>query len=85
MPRTPDRFPGPTYEEGIYLDDTAAEPAVIGEFRRVGNILLAMDGSGVFNLRQGAGDRDNRYLIFKRDGGLVYDTLGDVLEKVSDL
>ena len=53
MGRTPDRRPGPLYEEGIYLEDATQSPEVPGEFRRVGDDLYAKDSIGVFNLRQG--------------------------------
>lgn len=41
-----------------------------------------MDRLGVFNPRN-AGARDNGYLIFKTDGGMVFTTAGDVIEKVT--
>lgn len=55
MPITPDRKPGPSDEEALLLEDTATDPTVVGEIRRNGNDLKAKDGSGVFNLRSGAG------------------------------
>lgn len=55
MPRTPDRSPGPSYEEGIFLDDHGVDPAAVGEIRRVGSALKAKDGAGVFDLRSGSG------------------------------
>jgi len=55
VPLTPDRRPGESDEEGIILSDEGVNPAVVGEFRRNGNDLLAKDGTGVFNLRSGSG------------------------------
>lgn len=55
MPLTPDRRPGPSDEEAVVFEDTAADPTLVGEIRRNGNDLKAKDGSGVFNLRSGAG------------------------------
>lgn len=53
MPRTPDRFPGESDDEGIVLSDAAADPTVLGEIVRNGNDIKAKDGTGVFNLRSG--------------------------------
>jgi hypothetical protein len=55
MPRTPDRKPGAADEEGIFLSDEGVDPSVIGEIRRNGSDIKAKDGTGVFNLRSGAG------------------------------
>jgi hypothetical protein len=55
VPRTPDRFPGESDEEGILLEDAGVDPAVVGEIRRNGSDFKAKDGSGVFNLRSGSG------------------------------
>jgi hypothetical protein len=55
MPRTPDRFPGPTYEEGVYLESVVDDPATVGEVRLVGSDFKARDGLGIFNLRSGSG------------------------------
>jgi len=45
---------------------------------------LARDDIGVFNLRQTAIGSRIQLLIFKADGGLVYDGNGDLLIKESD-
>lgn len=55
MPLTPDRRPGPSDEEAVVFEDTATDPTLVGEIRRNGSDLKAKDGSGVFNLRSGAG------------------------------
>lgn len=55
MSRTPDRVPGVADEEGIILEDMGVDPAVVGEIRLNGVDFKAKDGSGVFNLRSGAG------------------------------
>lgn len=55
MPLTPDRRPGPSDEEAVIFEDTATDPTLVGEIRRNGNDLKAKDGTGVFNLRSGAG------------------------------
>jgi hypothetical protein len=85
MSKTPDRHPGPLYEdEEIVLQERETDPDIVGAMRRVGGSIRARDASGVFNLRQGAGTADNRYLIFKTDGGIVYNTAGNVVEKDGD-
>lgn len=54
--RTPDRRPGPTLEEDyLALEDRVTAPGIVGAIYRVGNDLLAEDGSGEFNLRSGSG------------------------------
>jgi hypothetical protein len=55
VPLTPDRKPGPSDEEAVIFEDTATDPLLVGEIRRNGNDLKAKDGTGVFNLRSGAG------------------------------
>lgn len=55
MGRTPDRSPGPSYEEGIYFEDHGGDPSTIGEIRRNGGALKAFDSGGVFDLRSGTG------------------------------
>lgn len=86
MPKTPQRFPGAALEDdSIVFDDRVTDIASSerGIYRKGGE-LWARDASGTFNIRQaGAGD-DNQYLIFKIDGGLVYDTNGDLAVKESD-
>ena len=85
MPRTPQRHPGAAIEEdSTQYEDRGSDPDEVGSVWRRGSSLYGKDGSGAFNLRQGAGDRDNRYLAFKRDGGLVYDRSGNLLEKRND-
>lgn len=41
--------------EWLYLLDKGADPEDVGEIVRSGNDIKAKDGSGVFNLRSGAG------------------------------
>lgn len=55
MPRTPERSRGESTTEGIQLDDLPAgnEPTVAGELRLVDGELLAQDGTGLFNVREG--------------------------------
>jgi hypothetical protein len=53
VPRTPDRSPGASDEEGIILSNEGVDPAVVGEIRLNGTDLKAKDGTGVFNLRTG--------------------------------
>lgn len=85
MGRTPQRFPGQLIEEdSIFLEDRESDPDQLGTVWRKGDSFFAQDGSGKFNLRQGAGVADNRYLIFKTDGGLVYDSNGDLAQKEND-
>lgn len=55
MGRTPDRFPGEREDEGIILEDVGLDPSVVGEIRLNGSDIKAKDGTGVFNLRSGAG------------------------------
>jgi hypothetical protein len=53
MPRTPDRNPGVSDEEGIVLSDEGVEPAVVGEVRYNGGAFRMRDGTGVFDPRTG--------------------------------
>lgn len=50
MSKTPDRFPGPLYEEDIYLEDKVTDPTTVGQIRRAGNDVKVRDSDGVFNL-----------------------------------
>lgn len=84
MPKTPDRRPGLQYEDdAIVFDDRGVDISASdrGIYRKGGDMWVR-DSIGVFNMRQ-AGN-DNRYLIFKIDGGLVYDTNGDLAVKEQD-
>lgn len=84
MPSTPDRRPGLQYEDdAIVFDDRVTDiDATDRGLYRKGGEMWARDATGTFNLRQ-SGD-DNRYLIFKIDGGLVYDSNGDLALKEQD-
>lgn len=64
------------------LNDDVEEPTDRGEMRMTNGDFHFMDRLGVFNPRN-AGARDNGYLIFKTDGGMVFTTAGDVIEKVT--
>jgi hypothetical protein len=86
VPRTPDRRPGAQFEDdAILFEDRVSDidSANRGLYRKGGSIY-ARDSTGVFNIRQAAGGTDNRYLIFKIDGGLVYDSNGDFCVKEND-
>lgn len=79
---TPDRFDGPAYEEELQLEESSADPSALGACRYVLGSFRLKDSLGVFNPRDG-GSGDNAYSVFKIDGGLIYTTIGDVVQKVS--
>lgn len=81
MPQTPDRWPGPLYEEAIYLEDTAVSPSAVGEIRRSGSDILAFDSAGLFNLRQSSGSDLLTRAVFKADGGIIYTGSGAAVIK----
>jgi len=86
MSKTPDRRPGTQYEDdAIVFDDRVSDlpSGDVGVYQKAG-AMWARDTTGPFNLRQASGGNDNRYLIFKVDGGLVYDTSGDLALKETD-
>lgn len=52
MPRTPDEFPGPSYEEGtFYSDDGYGVPGTRGEVRFSNNRFWMRDGYMAFDVR----------------------------------
>lgn len=59
MPVTPERSRGESSTEGIQLDDLPVgnEPTTAGEIRLVDGELLARDGAGLFNLREGEDEK----------------------------
>lgn len=73
---------------GIVLDDaTHVDENVV--FWRAADDMMFKDtnnpaGATLTQLLENSAARDNRYLIFKIDGGTVYTTAGDVVEKASD-
>lgn len=85
MPSTPDRRPGLQYEDDAIVFEDRGSDIASGDrgIYNKGGDMWARDSVGAFNIRQ-AGADDNRYLIFKIDGGLVYTTAGDVTEKSED-
>jgi hypothetical protein len=73
---------------GIVIDDATHvdESTVIA---RSNKDMIFKDGFNpafvtLTQLLEGVAARDNRYLIFKIDGGTVYTTAGDVVEKATD-
>lgn len=66
MPTTPDRFPGPLIEDEIRFQDNEAEPSVVGSLCLHGTDFKAKDGTGVFNLRSGAGLTETQHKILKQ-------------------
>jgi len=73
---------------GIVFDDASHvdESTVI---TRSNKDMIFKDGFNpsyitLTQLLEGVGARDNRYLVFKVDGGTVYTTAGDVVEKATD-
>jgi hypothetical protein len=73
MPRTPDRFPGPLYEEGVYFDSTSVATTP-GEVRYDGTRFSFVDGAGEYDPRSGSGiseaqHRALRQLIHFIDNG----------------
>jgi hypothetical protein len=83
--KTPDRFPGSRDEDELILRSQGSDPTEAGATRYVSGDFRMRDQYGVFNPRtdddQG---EDNRYLIFRSDGGIVYDLSGDVCVKEND-
>jgi hypothetical protein len=73
---------GVVFDDPGYIDETTV-------ITRVGNDMLFRDVRNpvyvtLTQLLEGAAARDNRFLIFKVDGGTVYTTAGDVVEKAVD-
>jgi hypothetical protein len=73
MPRTPDRFPGPLYEEGVYFDSTSVATTP-GEVRFDGTRFSFVDDTGEYDPRSGSGiseaqHRALRQLIHFIDNG----------------
>ena len=81
MGRTPDYHDGPLYEEEIRFEEQSTDPSAAGYMRYVSGDFRMQDSVGVFNPRDGAALHGRA--IFKVDGGLVYDTNGDALIKVT--
>ncbi len=77
MPRTPDRFPGEREEEEILLDPASSDPVTPGAIRSVSGEFRFRDNLGVYEPRLGIPGR----LIFKLDGGIVYDSNGHTMVK----
>ncbi len=84
MAVTPDRFPGTREEDEIVLVDQGSSeiPSVPGAMLRAGDDILMRDVTGTFNPRSG-GSRVG-LLVFKIDGGLVYNFAGEPLLKVNE-
>jgi len=55
MGRTPDRRPGPLYEEEINLDPLTEDPINERAIRYVNGYFRGKDSEGVFNFRSGGG------------------------------
>jgi hypothetical protein len=53
--RTPDRVPGPSFEEELQLEDLGADPSVVGAISNNGGVLKGQDSIGIFDLRSGTG------------------------------
>ncbi len=79
MPRTPDRTPGVSDEEGIVFSDESVDPTQVGEIRNNAGALKAQDAIGVFNLRQGTADLDSILTDDILGSVLVDDATGNVL------
>lgn len=86
MTKTPDRFPGSREETELLLRAQPSDPTDAGATRYVtGGDFAMRDQYGVFNPRHAdQGGDDNRYLILRTDGGVVYDLSGDVVLKEND-
>jgi len=86
MTKTPDRFPGSREETELILREQGTAPTDEGASRYVTAGDFAMrDQHGVFNPRHAdQGGDDNRYLIIRTDGGVVYDLSGDLVIKEND-
>lgn len=84
MSVTPDRWPGIREEESIHLEtrDSGTDPTVVGELLFADGQFKLRDAIGVFDPRV-AGSRVG-LLIFKIDGGLIYNSAGEPLLKVSE-
>jgi hypothetical protein len=80
VPRTPDRFPGESDEEGIRLEDVGVDPTVVGEIVFNTSAFKAKDGTGVFDLRSGTG-LSAASLVLAVDGSFVYVGDGDIVTK----
>lgn len=73
---------------GIVIDDATHEDESTVIARNDKNMIFK-DGNNLLyvtltQLLENSAARDNRYLIFKIDGGTVYTTHGDVVEKATD-
>ena len=78
MPRTPDRMPGVSLEEGIILEDNGIEPTVAGEVRFSSGVVKMRDSIGAYNPRSS----DVAPLLTSRNTGetLISRNTGEVLE-----
>lgn len=77
MGRTPDRFAGPLYEEGIYFDPTALASAQ-GELRYTGTRFSLYDASGEYDPRSGGGGiTESQHLALRQLIHFLEDGPGD--------
>lgn len=77
MARTPDRFPGSREDEELILEPASSDPEVPGAIRNISGEFRLRDNLGVYEPRMGIPGR----LIFKLDGGIVYDSNGHTMVK----
>ena len=81
MPSTRDHRDGPLYEEEIIFDELPSAPSAAGRMRYVGGSFSMRDASGIFDPRTGGSGGLLGRAIFKTDGGLIYDSSGNVVIK----
>lgn len=82
MGRTPDRFPGEREEEELRLLPESSDPTVVGAMRLVSGEFRFRDNDGVFSPRT-AGAVNLGILVLTLAGGVVYDSLGEIVLKQS--
>lgn len=85
MPRTPNRDAGAGQEEELQFIEDLGSLSGTYAIGRVGNTLKGQDPTyGAFDLGAAAGASTGLGLaVFKTDGGLVYDSAGNVVIKVN--
>lgn len=66
MPKTPDRHPGPLYEEGIYLDVAGVSPSANGELRYVSGVGFQFHEEGVLKGLTGTGLSESQHRALRQ-------------------